>query len=208
MLKYIFYSFLLLVTSTGFANDYLANRIHQRDKRHSTFSACLSLLENRNAKILVETGTARNGTKNCTGDGCSTIIFADWAKANGATLFSVDINPAAIRESEKESARSIRKFNLLLKNSVEFLEEFEQPIDFLYLDSYDFEIHNPRPSQLHHLREIEAAYPFLHKDSVIMIDDCNQAHGGKGKLVIDFLTARGWTLFIYSYQAILIYKGN
>lgn len=53
-----------------------------------------------------------------------------------------------------------------------------------YLDSFDFDISNPLPSQKHHLKEIEAAYDKLTDNSVVMIDDCDLPGGGKGKGVI------------------------
>ncbi len=48
---------------------HLVGRIFPDDKREYTLRLCFELLEQREAKILVETGTARNGFKNCRGDG-------------------------------------------------------------------------------------------------------------------------------------------
>jgi hypothetical protein len=79
------------------------------------------------------------------------------------------------------------------------------PIDFLYLDSYDYEWNNPSPSQEHHLREIQAAFPRLHENSVVMIDDCALPQGGKGKLAIEYLKERGWKILLEQYQTILIF---
>ncbi|MBS0604823.1 MAG: class I SAM-dependent methyltransferase [Verrucomicrobia bacterium] len=208
MKKHILYLFLLFITSSSFASDYLSGRIYVSDKRFSTYKVCLELIEHRGAKTLVETGTARNGTKNCVGDGCSTVIFADWAKDHGAALFSVDINPQAINESREAVKRVNPNVQFATQDSIQFLKDFNRPIDFLYLDSYDFELDNPAPSQLHHLNEIKAAYPFLHKDSIIMIDDCDLPHGGKGKLAIEFLTSQGWIVLASAYQTILIYPSQ
>jgi hypothetical protein len=79
----------------------------------------------------------------------------------------------------------------------------EYGIDFIYLDSYDYELNNPIGSQLHHLKEIEAAHPFLRESSVIMIDDCDLPEGGKGKFAIEFLLERGWRVVKKQYQVIL-----
>ena len=205
---FLLFSVISVGNSSLFAKDYFKNRFNPKDVRRSTFKACLELLEQRNAKILVETGTSRYGNRNCAGDGCSTILFADWATDHNALLFSVDIDPNAIAASQEAASPYYPNVQFATQDSVSFLEHFSQQIDFLYLDSYDFDFNNPMPSQLHHLKEIKAAYPYLHKNTVIMIDDCDLPHGGKGKLVIEFLIAKGWKIFLSSYQTILIYPGS
>lgn len=87
---------------------------------------------------------------------------------------------------------------------MEFLSRFDRPIDFLYLDSWDFDFADPAPSQQHHLREIIAAYPRLHAQSMVLIDDCNLPHGGKGRLVIQYLAERGWRVLHSEYQTLLV----
>ncbi|MBI3901288.1 MAG: class I SAM-dependent methyltransferase, partial [Chlamydiia bacterium] len=145
----------------------------------------VSLLKQRGAKVLVETGTARDGRKNFDGDGGSTIIFGEWAKHHQALLYSVDIDPTAVKIAKSVTKKFGPSVHVICSNSITFLENFQGPIDFLYLDSYDFDANEPLPSQEHHLKEIIAAYPKLHKDSIVMIDDCGLPHGGKGVLVID-----------------------
>jgi predicted O-methyltransferase YrrM len=196
---------LLLTSSAAVAKDYLLDRIPESNFRYSTFQMCLELLEERNAKTLVETGTSRCGLSNCAGDGCSTIIFADFAKDHGATFYSVDIDPSAIKIAKDAVTPINPNVQFANQDSIVFLKNFNKKIDFLYLDSYDFVIENPDPSQQHHLKEVESAYPFLHEDTIIMIDDCGLPHGGKGKLVIEFLTNRGWMILMSAYQTILIY---
>lgn len=177
--------------------------ISPQDKRHHTFKAALALMEERNAKILVETGTARYGLKHCPDDGCSTPLFAHWASLHDAFLYSVDINPEAIAASAEAVCLYENSVSLITGNSILFLEHFHQRIDFLYLDSKDFEISNPTDSQEHHLQEIVAAYPFLSENSIVMIDDCDLPFGGKGLLVIDFLLSQGWHILVEGYQVIL-----
>ncbi len=204
---YLLSAFINLTTPLV-AKDYLADRIHCDDKRYATFQECFKLMEARNVKVIVETGTSRYGLKNCAGDGCSTVLFADWARDHNATLVSVDIDPEAIAESS-EAVNSINNnVQFVTQDSISFLSNFGQPIDFLYLDSYDFDFKNPRPSQVHHLKEIKAVMPFLHENTIIMIDDCDLPHGGKGKLVIHFLLAHGWQIAMSGYQTILVYSKN
>ena len=96
--------------------------------------------------------------------------------------------------------------HFVCSDSVSFLQNFGKTIDFLYLDSYDFDVDNPFPSQHHHLLEISAAYPFLNENSIVLIDDCDLPHGGKGKLAIQFLMQRGWQVLMSGYQVLLIYS--
>lgn len=161
-------------------------------------------MEERQVKVIVETGTARNGIHNFVGDGGSTIIFNDWVKNHpGASFYSVDNNPGAIQEAKNAIGKN-PSTHLVCNDSIEFLAQFGQDIDFLYLDSYDFEFWNPTPSQEHHLKEIIAALPYLTSNTVIMIDDCDLPHGGKGGLVIPFLLEQGWSIYAESYQVIFI----
>lgn len=182
---------------------YLENRLHATDKRYASFLLALELLGKRDAKILVETGTARFGDQNFVGDGGSTIIFAHWSRDHDASFYSVDIDEMSVINAQNSVKEYSKNVAVICSDSIEFLKNFSQPIDFLYLDSYDFEFGNPLPSQQHHLHEIEAAYSKLHKDSIVMIDDCDLPHGGKGKLIIAYLLERGWKVIHEGYQVIL-----
>lgn len=190
----------------GFNNNakYLTDRLKKTDVRYPSFLLVLELLEHRQAKILIETGTARDGDKNFSGDGGSTIIFGDWANQNNALLSTVDINPGAIENAKTSTKKYGDHLQFFCGDSISFLKNFDQSIDFLYLDSFDFDFNNPLPSQEHHLKEIIAAYPKLHANTIVMVDDCDLPHGGKGKLIIEFLLNNGWTLIYKGYQAILV----
>lgn len=183
--------------------EYLNNRLPNNNKRYNSFLLSLGILEVNDSKVLVETGTARCGDSNFIWDGGSTIIFADWAHQHKAQLYSVDISADAVQKAQNAIKEYAPEATVICSDSVTFLEKFGKPIDFLYLDSFDYEIGNPGPSQNHHLKEIEAAYPYLHPKSIVMIDDCDFPCGGKGKLVIDFLTKRGWKVIYKGYQVVL-----
>ena len=80
-------------------------------------------------------------------------------------------------------------------------------MDFLYLDSYDYDKHDiaeQQISQQHHLRELQAIESRLHEQSVVLIDDCQLQGGGKGKLVIDYMRNQGWYVDTNAYQVILM----
>jgi len=190
------------------ANVYLFNRIPKDNPRYKTFALALQLMQEREVKTFVETGTARLGDKNFLGDGGSTIIFADWASQNNAEAYSVDIDLNALGNARAALGPLGAYMELIHSDSIDFLQTFNCPIDFLYLDSYDFDVNDPNPSQQHHLKEIIAAYPYLTEDSIVMIDDCDLPHGGKGTLVIEYLLDRGWEVIAEGYQVILVHKSS
>lgn len=177
-------------------------------KRGVTLRETLRLLTARNCKVLVETGVARNGLAKTKGDGASTVVFALWAKAYDAFLHTVDIDGGAIATA----AATLDKLNLSdrvelhTSDSVAFLKSFEEPVDFLYLDSYDYhrtDTDIQKASQEHHLKEFKAIESRLHDMSFVLIDDCDLPAGGKGKLVIEYMLGRGWKIHLSKYQVLL-----
>ena len=182
---------------------FLESRLPRNNCRYKTFYLALELMAGRGARVIVETGTARQGRRDI-GDGCGTMILGDWAAQHGAKVYSVDIDEQALLMAEQALGPAREFVELVHNDSVEFLRNFNQTIDFLYLDSYDFEVSNPYASQRHHLNEITAAYPWLHQKSVVMIDDCGLPYGGKGRLVIQYLRKKGWKLVGKGYQVVLV----
>ena len=182
---------------------YLEKRLGPTDARRPSFIKALELLEERGARTLVETGTARDGATNFYGDGGSTVLFGNWAYDRKAILSTVDISEQAIERAKDATVAWASHIDYFVSDSVAFLENFGKKIDFLYLDSFDYDIANPTPSQEHHLREIKAAEKWLHEKSIVMIDDCDLPFGGKGKLVIEYLSNLGWKTLYSGYQVIL-----
>jgi len=190
----------------------LLPRRYNFGKRRDTLREVLRLLDERGAKTLLETGVARMGLEKSKGDGASTIVFGLWAKQNDARLYSVDIDPEATERAGQAVAKMdlSDSVTLVTSDSVAYLDEFTDMVDFLYLDSYDYHKTDTAiqtASQAHHLKEIEAIEGCLHEDTVILIDDCDMPNGGKGKLVIERLTANGWKVHMSEYQVILV-KGK
>ena len=185
-------------------NVYLQGRLPPKNGRYPTFAAALKLLSERNVRTLVETGTARGGDTNFDGDGGSTILFGHWAHNHNAAMFSVDINQTHLDLAQAASSAYSKNMSFILEDSISYLRNFPGQIDFLYLDSYDYDENNPGPSQAHNLNEVIAAYDKLTNHSIIMIDDCNISKGGKGKLAIEYLLKRGWYLHTNRHQVILL----
>ncbi len=177
-------------------------------KRRDTFRHVLNLLDERRARTLVETGTAREGLAGSKSNGASTIVFGIWAQQNGAVMHSVDISAASIAaakaEVDKQGLQSTVQFHE--QDSIRFLEGFDRNVDFLYLDSYDYDkddVAVQRASQEHHLAEFKAIEERLSGQAIVLIDDCRLPNGGKGKLVIEYMLERGWQIINRSYQVLL-----
>lgn len=207
-MKKIISTLFLLVSCLGYSNEdvsiYLNQRIPSDNPRYSTFSDALKLMSQRNVTTIVETGTARCGDENFEGDGGSTIIFGDWAKNHNVNMYSVDINPLHIALAKKASTKYLSNLQFVTGDSVKFLDDFPGKIDFLYLDSWDYDVNDPLSAQTHCLKEVKAAYEKLSKKAIIMIDDCNIQFGGKGLLAIKFLKKQKWKLYRNNHQVIMI----
>lgn len=174
--------------------------------RAATFYQALMLAVARNAKNIVETGTARKAD-NWAGEGQSTVLFGEFAQRYGCKLWTCDINPAAIEEARGSTAQFAPHIEYIVSDSVTFLRDFREPIDLLYLDSMDFIAEeDPNPSQDHALREGQAALHALHCQSVVLVDDCARPHGGKGGKVIPFLLGQGWQVIGLQYQVLMTHK--
>ena len=189
--------------------DPLLPRRYNFGKRRDTLREVLRLLDERGATTLLETGVARMGLEKSKGDGASTIVFGLWAKQNDAHLYSVDIDPEATERAGQAVAKMdlSDSVTLVTSDSVAYLDEFTDMVDFLYLDSYDYHKTDTAiqtASQAHHLKEIKAIEGCQHEDTVILIDDCDMPNGGKGKLVIERLTAKDWKVHMSEYQVILV----
>ncbi|MRH98905.1 hypothetical protein GH721_00035 [Kriegella sp. EG-1] len=180
-------------------------------KRRITFRKTLDLLDKTNSKIIVETGTSRAGLKGAKGDGAATIVFGKWAKENGAYMHSVDISEESVRGSQAEvNAQGLNEYvTVHLSDSLVFLKDFKEKVDFLYLDSYDYskDLEVQRLSQEHHLKEFMAIEGQLHENSIVLIDDCRLPNGGKGKTVIAYMLKNDWKILIDAYQVLLVRKG-
>lgn len=180
-------------------------------RRRVTFAKTLKLLKERQAKTILETGTSREGLKNTKGDGGATIVFGKWAQQNSANLHSIDISEESVKGSQ--DAVNEQGLNdtvtIHLNDSLEFLKTFNQNVDFLYLDSYDYSKTDKDvqlKSQEHHLKEFKTIENKLHKNSIVLIDDCGLPGGGKGKTVIEYMLKKKWEILIDAYQVLLVKK--
>ena len=142
----------------------------------------------------------------------------------GGNVYSVDLDNVAVVNANKMTSD---KTLVTSSDSVKYLKTFTQPIDLLYLDSYDVDFSNPLPSAQHHLNEFNAVKHLLHKGSIVLIDDTpisanwydnacsipendsrklnfNPNMSGKGSLVNIELEKMNATKILHQYQSLWI----
>ncbi|MGB5821647.1 MAG: class I SAM-dependent methyltransferase [Saonia sp.] len=179
-------------------------------KRRGTFQKTLELLDRTKARVIIETGTSREGLHGAKSNGAATIVFGKWAKLNNAILHSVDISEKSVAAAQKEvDKQGLNAYvRIHLSDSLLFLKAFKEPVDFLYLDSYDYsnDLEVQLKSQLHHLEEFKIIEDQLHQKTIVLIDDCDLPNGGKGKMVVEYMLQKDWKILIQAYQILLVRK--
>ena len=121
---------------------------------------------------------------------------------------SADILAENIETCKELTKDYVDVITYVVADSKQFLKDFEEPIDFLYLDSFDSCTGQIELAQEHCLRETMNAYPKLREKSIILIDDFRKSmpQAGKGHKSVAFLEKRGWKLLTEEPQALLIKK--
>lgn len=156
---------------------------------------------------IVETGCIRGTSETSKlGDGWSTLNWEFYAKQNGSKVYVVDINAEHIKRS-KEIVPESDTVHYTESDSVTYLKSFNQKIDLLFLDSFDYcgDEENIKACHNHSLNELLAAWDKLNDQCFILIDDVfNNQWEGKGKLTIPYLLQNGFTLeYFMDSQALL-----
>lgn len=172
--------------------------------------------------FVVETGTMWSPLDD--NMGAFTYIFADLIKNwTGGKLITIDISEKNIESCKKTTEKFSDVIEYVVSDSVSYLKNMKDEdvskIDLLYLDSWDFSVPDPVPSQLHHFLELYSVYDRLSPKVCVAVDDnflpnCwvewitydgngliidkkiyetgNHRILGKGTLVDYFLTKDGW----------------
>jgi hypothetical protein len=214
----------LYVRKEGFTAKYA--QLGKVKGRYHTMKAALNLFLQRDGKTIVETGCQRQ--ENDWGGGMSTTIFGDFIGQFGGQLYTVDNSQKHLNLARKVT-KQFDNIIYELSDSVAYLQKFDQPIDLLYLDSFDFPIEDLpgswdctltdqelieqhfatiKPCQEHCLKELEEALPNLHKKSIVLIDDNNLWAGGKPRLAREWLLDNQWEQILDEYQTLWIKKGD
>ena len=184
--------------------DFLENYNHEKNIRFSSFKFALIEAQKRNLKNFVETGVARGKvkffffTKINWKDGMSTMIFSDYVKFMNGYLTSCDIEKKNIENAKKFINKKNKDFvKFVVDDSLNFLKNYDKEIDFLYLDSLDG--HFEEASD-HQLKEITIAYKYLHKNSLVLLDD----KGSKTNLSIDYMKKNNLRIINETNEQVLL----
>lgn len=180
--------------------------------RITSFQKIKELLGDRKVNI-VETGSVRGLEEHSRmGDGWSTYHWLEYASKTGSNVWTVDIQQHAIDQTNTLKDiyfPDVTTFTSVTSDSIEFLKNFTEPIDVLFLDSFDYcgDEENVRACHMHSLNEFKAAQDKLADGSYILIDDIfNNNWDGKGKLSIPYILENGFELVYYMDSQVLLKK--
>lgn len=158
------------------------------NQREQAFDRIDQLIDNCDGNI-VETGCIRTWPR-CP-DGASTIILASLANDYGRYFTSIDINSQHVATAKRALDEVGIFANQVTGDSIAALRSIET-IGFLYLDSFDYQAHEPEKCQRHAMAELGAAWGGLSWRCIIAMDDWNPDNGGKGGYVIPYLLDNGF----------------
>jgi len=181
-----------------------ADRLGQR---RDTFERVVFELQSRRHPFIIETGCVRN-VSNWGGDGCSSILFADFVSQYDGKLISIDIDEDICRRCRNATQRFEADHVVICGDSVTALKQLaffatSKKIDLLYLDSYDWDKEHEVECQTHALKEAQAIQHLVAQDGFILVDDVALPGQGKGGMVIPWLTHNGWHEVMRKYQVLL-----
>ena len=183
--------------------EFLQYYNNPKNFRFKSFEYALLEAKKRNLKIFVETGVARGKQKFLFfskinwKDGMSTMIFSDYVKHVNGSLTTCDISKKNIDNAKKFTKINSDFINFVVEDSIKFLSNFKKKIDFLYLDSLDGQFEN---ASKHQLEEIKVAINYLHKDSLVLLDD----KGSKTNLSIDFMLKNNLKILNETNEQVLL----
>lgn len=148
---------------------------------------------------IVETGCQRAFEHG--GDGNSTSVFARIAKITNSHLYTVDINPSNIQKCSKYTKNYSDYITYTVDDSINFLQNFDKTINFLYLDSFDTG-HDAemRAACNHQLGEAVASLKNLTENSIILSDDAPDLVSGKVAYSVPFLLEKGFKILWNSVE--------
>lgn len=183
--------------------QFLQNYNNSKNIRFKSFEFALNEAKKRNHKTIVETGVARGKTKffffskiNWK-DGMSTMIFSDYVREVGGGLYTCDIESKNIDNAKKFCKKNKDLITFIVDDSLNFLNNFHNSIDFLYLDSLDGQFEG---ASEHQLKEIKLAIKNLKKDSLVLLDD----KGAKTNLSIDFMIKNNFKIINETKEQVLL----
>lgn len=187
------------------------------NQRKSTFTKTFELLKDKDNLIIVELGTSRSfkswGISSnekdwhedhpqmwAWSDGCFTRLFADNFEGKNYTIYTIDPCSQAIKVV-KTMIGDNKRVKILQTTSTEFLKNFNDKIDLLYMDHLE----SGEMACKVHLEDAKIVLneDLMKDDGIILIDDCPEGKIGKGKYSIPYFLENGYKNVLHEYQMIL-----
>lgn len=140
------------------------------DHRLPTIRLCAEALQAKVGGVYVECGC--QSTTAIHSQGLSTEIWASVADRQGGRLWTVDHDAEAMKRC-RQLTSAYGNIEYIVRDSIEFLRDFDRPMDFLYLDSVGFFEHTKDAARRHQLEEITTAFAKLAPGAVVLLDDAN-----------------------------------
>lgn len=190
--------------------------VAKTNKRQASFQIMIDHLRTIEDPLIIETGCIRPGDQPWSSiensfkdDGMSTCIFDRYINEYNGEFYSVDLTPAHV-----EYARSMVSDNtsITIDDSVHFLWEAgkqlnndNQKVDLLYMDSFDWTVGNEGACMAHHIKELACIIRSMKPGALIAVDDNYIENGvrvGKGVYVHEFMTSIGAELIYDGVQCV------
>ncbi|MEO0487292.1 MAG: hypothetical protein AAF092_15410 [Pseudomonadota bacterium] len=174
-------------------------------------------------KTCIEIGSTREDVP---GQG-STARLAKLCKREGIQFISVDMDPEQVERASQTIAKHSPDFKAHQAKGEEFLEAFEGPYHFLYLDAFDIDHaeHSERRRSRYkeilgtdigneacyemHLRCAQAATKSMPAGGVVSFDDTWRADGrwqGKGYTALPFFEQNGFSITRETGNTVLLVR--
>jgi hypothetical protein len=207
--------------------DHLRLEPHENDLRNYPapwIKKTIELLKIIDAKTVIEIGSTRmEMTQSCINyyNNCDTLTPAEapsccqdghsthfWAN-EGFDTYTVDIDDHCRQMLESQYMHHIKtpmpeNLHIHIEDGIEFLTNFNKPIDFLFLDGWD--VGSDQYAE-RHLEAFQSAEDKLSENHIVSVDDTDfTAHdGGKDKLLTPYLIDHGYIKLLWGRQ-IVFYK--
>lgn len=194
-------------------NDWMAKEFERLQVIHSphylTFKTALNLFMQLDGDLIVETGSMR--MKDDPG-GAYTLLWGAFCKRYNKKLITIDVLPEVTNVCKECTTEYADCITYITQDSVEFLKDFNDPIDLLFLDSMDCPISiegqpivSAEEAQKHNFEEFKVAEKNLHKNSLLLMDDNNFSNGGKPWITKNYLlTQPDWVCLLDYAQSLWI----
>ena len=158
-----------------------------------------ALFNHNHGETIIEIGTGIHGEM----AGNSMLVWTK--KTNAKRIIAIDLEPKQLEEV-REVTHQYANVELVLADGIEYLKQFSEKIDLLYLDFWvpDPEGTTPGCGRAEAYKEaFNAAKDRMNAHSMILIDDTDHIHPWKHTYIIPLARENGYTVLYTGRQTLL-----